>query len=112
MGYSRNYPATSREVTRDDYPFAEGVVDALKRFKAKKTWLSDSDRFKALQELVRDLAAAQGIAAPTLAKGCIGGSFSGNSYYHPTSHKIVLCGRLSIITTLHEFWPCLRYGRA
>ncbi len=101
----RNYPASAAEVARDDYPFKPGIVEALRRFKAKKTFReNDRVRFGAMRDLVAELAGAEGIRCPALTCGELwDGGHSFASHYIPAEHRIVMVGKLSIITLLHEF---------
>jgi hypothetical protein len=107
-----DYPETVNEVINDNLKFKKGAIAALRRFKAKKTFkLSDAKRFKALKTLIHELADVYEIARPTVLRGRVPSAAemrterasSGDSYYSPAEHKIVLNGRLSIITALHEF---------
>ncbi len=65
---------------------------------------STAERFTAMRELVEELSAAYGIAAPSLSMLDIShDGDSGRSFYAPDEHAIVMVGKLSIITLLHEF---------
>jgi len=85
--------------------FRKGVVPALRRFKEKRTErASTAERYAAMKELVEDLSAAYGIIAPSLSMHDIShDGDSGRSFYVQDAHAIVMVGKLSIITLLHEF---------
>ena len=56
-----------------------------------------------LPNLFQRLAGIYRISAPKLVFGELDGSSSGASHYLPGQHEIVLLGRLSVVTYLHEF---------
>ena len=99
----REYPATMAENIKD-VKFKKGAVAALRKFKAKKTFKLDvPGRLEALGELLEDLSKVYDIECPGFEAVNINGGHSGDSYYHRLQHKIVMQGKLSIITLLHEF---------
>ena len=99
----REYPATMAENIKD-VKFKKGAVAALRKFKAKKTFKLDvPGRLEAMGELLEDLSKVYDIECPGFEAVNINGGHSGDSYYHRLQHKIVMQGKLSIITLLHEF---------
>jgi len=98
------YPATVVEILDDRMTFRPAALRAMREFRASHPWRGDNDQRKAkFQELVVALAEAYQIAAPELLFDRLDGSSSGASSYDPSRHRIVLRGRLSVITLLHEF---------
>ncbi|MCH8015076.1 MAG: hypothetical protein IH917_00450, partial [Acidobacteria bacterium] len=49
------------------------------------------------------LASSCGIPEPELRFGRIDGTSSRGSYYRTSAHRIVMTGKLSVVTLLHEF---------
>jgi hypothetical protein len=100
----RGYPATMAENIKDDVKFKKGAVAVLRKFKAKKTFkMNVPCRLEAMGELLEDLSKVYGIECPGLEATNINGGHSGDSYYDRLNHKIMMQGKLSIITLLHEF---------
>jgi hypothetical protein len=98
------YPASVLEVLDDAMQFHEATVAAVHRFAASKPWHgSISARKKKFRILNQDLSAAYEIEEPDLHFGLIDGSSSGASHYISLAHRIVLVGKLSVVTLLHEF---------
>jgi len=82
----------------------EGVIKALRNFKEKKTFNLDTDgRFEAMQEMLEELCDVCNIPVPSFEMENINGSFSGFSNFDFVNNKIIMRGKLSIITFLHEF---------
>jgi len=81
-----------------------GVITALEYFKAKKSFNMDTEgRFEAMQEMLNELCDVCGIPILSFEMENIDGSFSGASEFNSSEYKIVMRGKLSIITFLHEF---------
>ena len=100
----RDYPQCVLEVVDDQMPYRPEVTHAVIRFARRHPWRGTvEDREAKFEQLNRDLATACGIAVPALNCQCIDGSSSGSSHYIPTQHRIVLVGKLSVVTYLHEF---------
>ncbi len=100
----RDYPQTVIEVVDETVRFKASALRAVRRFAESKPWRGSLDeRKRKFAVLNRALARAYGIAEPDLRFGCIDGSSSGKSHYIPTSHRIVIVGKLSVVTFLHEF---------
>ena len=87
-----------------EYTYKIGAIPALSKFRKKKTFkLNTEERFEAMKELIEDLSAVYEIETPTLRMESINGGSSGLSSYSPVTNTIVMRGKLSIITLLHEF---------
>ena len=99
-----DYPETVIEVIDDDMRFKASALRAVQRFASSHPWRGSLDeRKKRFRGLNQSLAAAYGIPEPELEFGEIDGSSSGSSHYIPALHRIVLVGKLSVVTFLHEF---------
>jgi hypothetical protein len=104
MPYHCNYPSTVREVLDRGLTFRPAARRAVRRFARSRPWQgTPAERKAKFRRLNRGLAHAYGIAAPALQFGDLDGGPSGYSAYSPLSHTIVLRGRLSVVTFLHEF---------
>ena len=96
------YPATVVEILDERMTFRPAALRAMKAFRASHPWRgTDDERRTKFQQLVRALADAYQIAIPELLFD-LNGSSSGASAYDPSRHRIVLRGRLSVVTLLHE----------
>jgi len=99
-----DYPQTVVEVLDDTMTFEQEVLEANQAFKRSKPWRGSLEQRKEkFMHLNHDLAAVCGIPAPELVFGPMNGGSSGSSHYIPGAHQIVLKGRLSVVTFLHEF---------
>lgn len=99
-----DYPATVIEVLDDDMQFRARTLTTMKAFASSGPWSGTLDERK--QKFIwlnQRLADIYHISAPNLIFGELDGSSSGASYYLPVQHQIVLVGRLSVVTYLHEF---------
>jgi len=98
------YPSSVLEVLDDNMSFKPAALRAVRAFAKSKPWRGDIDERKdKLRGLNEALAAAYEMPKPDVVFGQSDGGSSGGSYYHPTRHQIVLNGRLSVVTYLHEF---------
>ena len=94
----------------DTIEYAPGTVQALKHFKSKKTFTESTEvRLIAMQILVDEIAVAYSFPiTPTVIARNITGNSSGNSsaelyrVLYGESPRIIMEGKLSIITLLHE----------
>ena len=99
-----DYPATVLEVVDRSMRFNVKALRAVRRFAESNPWRGSLDeRKEKFRKLNRLLAEAYGIDEPALHFGQIDGSSSGGSHYIPMMHRIVLVGKLSVVTFLHEF---------
>jgi hypothetical protein len=106
-----DYPACVVEVLDQRMLYPEQVLHAVQRFAETKPWhgcLDDrKDKFK---QLNADLAEAYHVEEPELAFGRLDGGSSCASHYIRTSHRIVMVGKLSVLTFLHEFGHAMTWG--
>ena len=92
--------------------FPPTVLSAVQKFARRKPWRGSlAERKRKLRKLNRDLAKALGRTPPKLVLRGVGSGDSGDSYYRPADHAIVLLGRLSVVTFLHE-WGHLLHGHS
>lgn len=98
------YPQTVIEILRPQMRFAPAGLKAVGSFAASGPWSGSlTEREVKFRRLNRDLSVAYGIAEPQLGFANIDGSSSITSRYIPAVHRIVLVGKLSVVTYLHEF---------
>lgn len=82
-------------------------------FASSNPWSGSLEKRKEKFSKVNDdLAAAYGTPKPELRFEQMDGTSSRGSYYLPTAHRIVLIGRLSVVTYLHEFAHALAKDEA
>lgn len=99
-----DYPETVVEVLDDNLRFNPAALRAVREFRGAGPWRgSVNERKDKFRRLNRALSLAYDIAEPRLVFGRIDGGNSGVSFYVPADHRIVLLGRLSVVTFLHEF---------
>ena len=99
-----NYPETVIEVIDAEMRFRPATLRAVEAFASSKPWSGSLfERKEKFIKVNHDLAAAYGAPKPELHFEQIDGTSSGSSYYLPKMHRIVLSGRLSVVTYLHEF---------
>ena len=98
------YPETVIEVVDESMRFRASALRAVRRFAEANPWRGTIDERKdKFLQLNRSLADAYNIDVPNLRFGIIDGTSSGGSHYIPARHRIVLVGKLSVVTYLHEF---------
>jgi hypothetical protein len=99
------YPATVQEVLDDAMTFKPAALAALREFKKSHPWRgSIDDRHKKFRQLHETLCTVYGLnPPPRLILGNDHASCSGRSCFIPSMNAIVLRGRLSVTTYLHEF---------
>ena len=101
--YQPNYPATVAEVLDPPVRFRPQTVAAVKRFARSKPYRgSVEERKQKFLALHRELCRVYR-KRTRLDFGVLEGGDSGSSYYCPATDQITLCGKLSVITALHEF---------
>ena len=106
----RHYPATVIEVLDDQMDFSSELLQAVRRFAKSGPWKgSTKSRQEKFRQLNRSMAGACGIEPPKLTFGRLGGGSTGASHYIPRDHRIVMVGKLSVVTFLHEFAHALGY---
>jgi hypothetical protein len=97
------YPATVAEVIDDNMRFRPGTLQAVLRFKENRPWRGSLEERKAkFLALHQDLCGLYG-KQTTLTFGQLEGGDSGGSCYSRMGDAITLCGKLSVVTYLHEF---------
>ncbi len=107
----RQYPATVVEVLDDQMSFPSDLLQAVQRFASSKPWeASTQSRQEKFRQLNRSMAGPCGIEPPRLVFEKLDGGSTGGSHYMPRDHRIVLTGKLSVVTFLHEFAHALGYG--
>ena len=103
MPYTMNYPDSVAEVLRPNKKYNPDTLRALKRFRRSKAWRGDFQEKKAkFQSLHAALCEVYGMSTE-LRFVNIGGGDSGSSHFIPARNRIVLEGRFSVVTYLHEF---------
>lgn len=103
---AHDYPASAQEILVAGKKYHPNALRAVRKFARAKPWQGTlSDRQTKLRQLNHDLAAAYGIVEPQLVFGEVNrdAGDSGSSCYIPTVQAIILRGRLSVVTYLHEF---------
>ena len=99
-----DYPATVVEVLDDQMRFSPAALRAVRAFSDARPWAgSVEERKEKFRKLNKELSEAYNITEPGLAFGRLDGMSSGSSHYIPHLHRIVLVGKLSVVTYLHEF---------
>ncbi len=107
----RHYPESVSSVLDDRIQFRPETLQAVRTFAESKPWRGSlSDRKQKFHRLNDQLAAACGITRPELQFGRLDGGDSGMSFYDRPCHRIVLVGKLSVVTFLHEFAHALGMG--
>lgn len=102
------YPESVIEVLDDNLRFKRGVLKAMRVFHDAKPWRGTVDeRKEKFRRLNRDLATCYGRPAPDLVFERINGSSSARSHYSPAANRIVIVGRLSVVSFLHEYGHAL-----
>jgi hypothetical protein len=101
--YRANYPATVHEVLDPAMTFNPAALRAVRALAHSKPWRGTLGRRRQkFRRCLAALSAAYGIPEPRL-DFVGGGGESFASHYEPARHRIVLWGRLSVVTFLHEF---------
>jgi hypothetical protein len=99
------YPATVQEVLDDGIKFKPAALTALNAFKKSQPWRGSIDeQHQKFRQLHEGLCSAYRLdPTPRLIFGNDHASCSGSSCFIPAVNTIVLRGRLSVTTYLHEF---------
>ena len=97
-------PETVLEVLDDAVRFRPTTFQAVKAFAESRPWQGSlEERIAKFRKVNHDLAVAYHVPEPQLVFGRLDGGSSDSSFYDPTRHQIVLNGKLSVVTFLHEF---------
>lgn len=109
---SHNYPRTVAEVLDTQKQYKTAALRAVTAFARTRPYAgSIAERQAKFRKLNAALADAYGVAEPKLVFGTVDALDSGSSCYIPGLNTIILRGRLSVVTFLHEWGHCL-YGRS
>lgn len=105
------YPESVLEVLDADMRFKPGVLKAMRSFKKSRPWSGSIEKRKEkFRRLNKALAGCYGRPAPDLVFERINNSSSARSRYEPAANRIVIVGRLSVVSFLHEFGHALGKG--
>jgi len=106
----RQYPATVVEILDDQMTFSSDLLQAVQAFAESKPWAGSTEsREEKFGQLNRSMAEACRIDPPKLIFGRIDGGNAGGSRYTTRIHRIVIVGKLSVVTFLHEFGHALGF---
>jgi len=109
---SQDYPQTVDEILNPNRKYPPAVLQAVKAFRASKAWQGTLvERQAKYQALNTALGAAYGVTPPTLVFENDEAQDSGSSCFVPATNTIILRGRLSVVTYLHEF-AHFRFGHS
>ena len=98
-----DYPRTAEETLTKPVEFEKDTLNAIIRFKEKNPWQGTSEeRFQKFKELNEALNVIykQNVS---LSMENITGGYSGESSYNRITNSIILRGKLSVVTYLHEY---------
>src|ERR1700722_17861722 len=108
---SNQYPATVEECLNPNKMYKASVLRAVKAFRTSKPWRGTvGERQEKFMTLNAALADAYGLPAPRLVFETDETQDSGSSCFVPATETIILRGRLSVVSYLHEF-AHFRFGR-
>lgn len=94
----------SKPIWDDTMKFRKGVISALKEFKTNCPYSAGLEKRKeGLQALLDEFGVVYNMDVPVLEFTEPDEPTSFKSHYIAAEHKIVMVGKLSIITFLHEF---------
>lgn len=98
-----NYPNSIDELDLEAVQITPEVLAAVKRFARRKPYRGTApERVEKFRTAVNDICRAAGAEQPRLVFAPDELQSSGNSCCIPALRAIILRGRLSVITTLHE----------
>ena len=103
MPHSPDYPATVAEVLSPPVRFKPATIEAVKAFARSKPWRGTLEERQAKFNAVHDALCAVYGKTTKLHFWGLDGSDSGGSCYVPFADAVVLSGKLSVVTYLHEF---------
>jgi hypothetical protein len=106
-----DYPACVVEILEERMAYPEQVLLAIQRFAKTAPWIGSlAERKDKFKQLNHDLAEACGIPEPDLTFRRLDGGTSTASRYIAPMHRIVMMGKLSIVSYLHEFGHAMKMG--
>lgn len=107
MPYLPDYPQTVAEVLDPAVRYRRRTLVVVRKFKLSKPWRgTETERKAKFGQLHLDLCELYGKQS-RLVFGLLDGEDSGASHYVRSTDTITLCGRLSVLTFLHEFGHAL-----
>lgn len=108
-----HYPQAVEECLDPDRTYKVSVLLAVKTFKRSKPWRGTvAERQQKFRTLNADLAGAYDLPIPRLVFETDENEDSGSSCFVPSSDTIILRGRLSVVSFLHEFAHFRFFGRS
>ena len=108
--HRRSYPRTVAEILDDQMRFRQETLEAVRCFRRSRPWSgSERERKRKLRRLHRVLCRIYH-KRTRLGFGLLDGGCSGQSGYDGLQDVIILRGRLSVTTYLHEFGHALGKG--
>jgi hypothetical protein len=112
FNFDAQYPPNVRDVLDSKMTFNPSTLRAVRAFKRCHPWRGTHiERQEKFRGVVITLAEAYGISPPKMDfSGVDENKDSGSSHYIPAFHAIYFCGRLSVVTMLHEFAHALGKG--
>ncbi|MFT3785522.1 MAG: hypothetical protein QM770_05080 [Tepidisphaeraceae bacterium] len=106
---SSRYPSSMSEVLQPSITFRAATLEAVCRFGRSRPWNGDLAVRQAKFQVVHDELRLLYRKSTVLMFGVMDGGCSGGSYFSPRRDEIVLVGRLSVVTFLHE-WAHVLHG--
>lgn len=104
MTYRANYPRTVAEVLNPPLRFKPATIEAVRTFARSKPWRgSNQQRMAKMRRLHGALCSIYGKSTTLTFEHVHQSHQSGASCYIPALDMIVMRGRLSVVTYLHEF---------
>ena len=104
-----DYPENFDEVHLDAVALSAEVVLAARRFAAARPWHGTVEERKVkFRTAIRDVCVAAGARPPHVMFDVDEWADSGRSCYIPALRTIILRGRLSVITAVHETFHLIR----
>ena len=98
-----NYPTDGNELLEPPVKFKDETIEAVTRFKTSRPWTGTIEERKSKFEALHvELCQIYG-KHTTLRFGDLSGDCSGSSFYNRLDDVIVLQGKLSVVTYLHEY---------
>ena len=98
-----NYPTDGNELLEPPVQFREETIEAVQRFKESGPWTGTLEermsKFRHFHDALCQIYGKQ----TTLRFGDLSGDCSGSSFYNRIDDEIVLQGKLSVVTFLHEY---------
>lgn len=109
---TRDYPSSVEEVLDPNKRYRRAALRAVKAFARSKPYVGTiAERKAKFRILNAALAAAYDLPAPRLVFETNETRDSGSSCFVPANDTIILRGRLSVVSYLHEF-AHFRFGRS